>query len=186
MLVILFCLPQRAVATENEDVLVMADAQPLATEDMAEMRAGFIDPSGLIFSFGVNVQTQIDGALMYVRSLVLQADPAGQLTATANTQLLSQNLPAGVTANIINNGGGVQVTDKNGNTTIVNQTANGALANIIMNTANNRNVTQTMNIDLVLQHVQSIMGNVSGAGQTALLSGLARQSAHMHSVGLGF
>lgn len=171
----------------GEDIapFMVAEAEQLPDAVMNEMRAGFIDPSGMIYRFAVDVRTEMDGALAFVRSIVLQADPQGQLQATNTMQLLSQNLPAGAVANVLNNGGGLAITDKNGNTTLLNQTPTGALANVIINTADNRNITQTMNIDIVLNHVQTIAGAANAGHIPPALAGLA-QGAHMHKLGFGF
>lgn len=169
-----------------EDELRIADAQIVPDSEMGELRAGFMDPSGFLLKFAVDVKSQIDGALTFVRSLVLQHDHNGHLQASTSTELLSQNLPEGTTANVIDNGKGIVISNGSGQTTILNQTSSGALTNMIVNTANNVDVSQTMNIDLVLQNVSSIVGQLSALKNINAPAGIMNQASQMHRIGFGF
>ena len=165
-------------------MLYLFHATPLAAKDMDEMRGGFIDPSGLLLRFAVDVRTLVDGSVAFIRSLVIQPDQSGQLQATGNTQLLTQNLPSGATASLIDNGKGIIITDPKGQTTVINQTTQGAFTNIILNAASDRAVTQNMNVDIVLRNMQSAMGVVSTA--TAHMGGFSALTliARSHAAGL--
>jgi len=167
----------------SADEIVIADAIALSPHDMEETRAGFIDPTGYLVKFAVDVKTQIDGALTFVRSMVLQPDASGQFQTTASSQVMPQNLPEGTTARITANGTGAVVTSSQGITTVLTQGANGSIANIIFNTANNRDITQTMNLDLVLRNVNAALGPI-GLHNLNAPAGL-NQGAHMHTLGFG-
>jgi hypothetical protein len=183
VLAVMAFMPHAALALASRDALDMAGAKPLSDREMSNARGGFIDPTGMILRFAVDVKTQIDGAMTFVRSIVMAPDASGHLAASSTSQMQAQNLPAGTTASIIDNGRGVTVTDSKGNTTALNQTASGVLASIITNTADFRQVTQTMNIDLVLQNVHSITSQINGGGAGAINSlGLG---ARLHNVGIG-
>ena len=184
-LIMLMGLPfHGASAMAALDDVAMEGGRSLSNGEMDELRAGFMDPSGHLFRFAIDVHSMVDGTLMFVRSLVLQVGRHGQFEATASNQVLPQNLPAGMTANVVDNGAGVVVSDKNGNSTLLNQTANGALASVILNTANNRNLSQTMDINIVLQHVQGAMGTTLSAAHRMPFNNLGNVG-QMHRLGFG-
>lgn len=59
---------------------------------------------------------------------------------------------------MIGDGSGVLVTDTNGSgTKILNQTASGAPASIILNATSSNNVAQTVNMTLTLKNMSSII-----------------------------
>ena len=165
----------------NPDNIIVADAAPLSSDEMSELRGGFIDPSGLIFNFAVNVRTDLNGALVFTRSLtVTPSGISGQLQATASNNVLPQNLPGNVSIGVIGNGNGITVTNASGQTTtILNQTAGGAPASIIVNNASNANVTQAVNVALTLKNVAAMTGFLHMTTQSALA-----QNNVLHSLGL--
>ncbi|MDD5586968.1 MAG: hypothetical protein PHY92_08455 [Alphaproteobacteria bacterium] len=175
---------QGARAMVPADDVFVEGGRPLSSEEMTGLRAGFIDPTGLIYSFAVDVKSMVDGTLAFVRSLVLQAGPNGQFNAVSNAQLLPQNLPAGMVANITNNGGGLTVTDNNGNTTFLNQTAGGNFTSAIMNSADNRNAAQTVDMSIVLQNISGVTAGASNAAANPSANVLA-QVTTLHNLGLG-
>lgn len=160
----------------DDDRIVLAEAA-LPEDTMDETRGGFIDSSGMIYSFAVDVRTQIDGAITLTRQITLTAGQGGQLAAASNVDLTNNS---GALATLIGNGQGLSVTSNSGVTTVLNQTASGTLASIVMNTANNRQIVQTIDLNLVLKNVPSLA--MANLGNT--ISGLA-QGAHLQSVGLG-
>lgn len=163
----------------QKDNLQIAEAE-LSDETMDEARAGFTDASGMIYRFAVDVRTQIDGAVTFTRQITLDHDASGQLQAAQIVGVDTTGLPTGATATLINNGQGIRVTSTTGATTVLNQTASGALASIIMNTANDQQITQTMNINLVLQNMPAV--NMTGLNNT--VTGLA-QIGNLRQIGLG-
>jgi hypothetical protein len=167
------------------DEILVAEADVVSNGEMAEMRAGFIDPSGLLFRFAVDVKSQIDGALMFVRSLVLETTSPGHYTASANNQVINENLPVGTTAAVIDNGAGVVVSSEKGTTTLMNQPSSSSFASVVVNQASDVVVSQTMNIDLVIQNVQASMRQLTDLKSFNAPAGL-NQSAHMHTIGFGF
>lgn len=171
------------MAQEMDDNVLLTGAKRISDKDMDNMRAGFIDPSGMIYRFAVDVKTQIDGAITFVRSIVMMPDINGHLSATSNTQFGNSNMQNGVVANVINNGRGVSVSDSKGKTTVLNQTDSGALASIVLNSADNRLITQSMDINIVLQGVQTAMIHANG-GALSSINGLM-QGARMHNLGFG-
>lgn len=179
-------LPLTAHADDSMDELTLAEAEVLSTSDMGQLRAGFVDPSGYLVSFAVDVRTTIDGSLMFVRSLVLSM-VNGQFQTTDSSQLVSGGIPTGATANLIDDGKGVSITDENGNTTLLNQTAQGTFANVILNAASNRDIAQNMNINIVLGNMQTIAGGaIAGVAQHVAGFTALAQTARAHASGLKF
>jgi len=172
-----------ALANDDlEDEIMISDAHALHASEMESTRGGFFDHRGHIYRFAVDVKTQVDGSISYARSLVLQAGKDGNLHASSSTQLIKEvSLPVGTIANVINSGKGLVVDDQNGKTTILNQTEKGGIASVIMNTANNRNVSQTIDINILLNNtpiLQAIRNNIGA------ISALA-QSIRTRTMGIG-
>lgn len=179
-------LNTKPITSNFEDTIILAEAKVVRDRDLGEMRGGFVDPTGLIFKFAVDVQSQVNGALAYVRSLVLQADGAGQMQASSSSNVMQQNLPSGTTASVVNNGAGIVISSQEGQqTTMINQAANGAITNVVLNTANDMNISQVVNIDLVLKSIDPLMGQFSNLKNMNAPGGL-NQIARTHSVGFGF
>ncbi|MDX9690330.1 MAG: hypothetical protein RBT70_07715 [Alphaproteobacteria bacterium] len=183
--------------------LDLAGAIEVADADMGDVRGGFIDPTGMIFRFAVDIKSQIDGALMFVRSLVLQHTdsihdsvqqavneslPKSQgnsgFVASSSSEVIQENIPHGTEVKVMENGSGLVISNSQGQTTFINQTSAGAFSNVIMNTADNRIITQTMNIDLVLQNMTNVINNVADIRSRLAPAGLG-QIAHMHTIGFG-
>lgn len=183
--------------------LDLAGAIEVADADMGDVRGGFIDPTGMIFRFAVDIKSQIDGALMFVRSLVLQhtdtiheavqqsvhaslpkSEGSSGLVASSSSEVIQENIPQGTDVKVMENGSGLVISNSQGQTTLINQTEAGAFSNVIMNTADNRIITQTMNIDLVLQNMTNVINSVADIRSRMAPAGLG-QIAHMHTIGFG-
>ncbi len=178
-----FAPSAQAYAPDADDAMIELSAPRLSDAEMDTMRGGFFDPTGLIFRFAVDVQTHIDGMVEFVRSIVMMPDIKGNLVASAQADLQTVELPAGTTASMVSGGRGVVVTDEKGTTTALNQTTQGALANIIMNTADNREITQKMDINIVLKGVESTTSHIRETGGHSV-NGLGNM-LNMHSIGFG-
>jgi hypothetical protein len=171
-------LPSRAADSER---LILADATPLSLSEMQSIRGGFIDPTGLIYNFAVNVRTALNGAEIFTRSIIVApAGGSGHLEATTNANVLPQNVPNTLNVSMIGKGKGVSIVDSDGNrTTVLNQTANGSPASIVVNTSNNRNIAQSVDVTLTLRGLSSIAGYIKASAQTAIMQ-------HMNMRSLGF
>jgi hypothetical protein len=169
------------VFPHNTERVVLAEADPLSTGEMGALRGGFIDPTGLILNFAVNVQTDINGAQIFTRSFTVSPlSSTGALQAVANANLLPKNLPANLSLGLIGNGQGVAITNPNGQTTtVLNQTATGAPASIVLNTSNNTTIAQSVAVTLALKNLSSISNFARSATQSAL-------AQHTALRGLGF
>jgi hypothetical protein len=165
---------------DNE--IVLAEADVLPASEMEETRGGFRDPSGFIYRFAVDVRTHVNGAVSYARSLVLEPGANGQLHATSTAQIQeAPNLPVGTIAKIIENGKGIEVNDSSGKTTVLNQTQSGSIASVITNTANNRVISQTMDINIILKNIPNLIANGRNLGNVSAFA----QGIRGRAMGIG-
>lgn len=124
-------------------------AVPLTDEELAAERGGLQLPTGLEVGFGASVRTYIDGAL------VLET----QLVWTDQGAMQTQSLPSAAAQA---GGGGIALQDgaavlpgllvpgDGGSTAVLHDLSSGRLANIVVNTANNRDIRQEMRVDLAI------------------------------------
>ena len=140
------------------DRIALADISPLSSDDMENLRGGFVDPTGLLFNFSVNVQTAIDGAEVYTKSITVNTSGLnGQIQTAVTNSLQQNNMPTGLTIGAISGGSGVTVSNASGTVaTVLSQTAAGAPASIILNTSSNINLSQTVTAALSLQSLTAI------------------------------
>ena len=168
-------LPLPKPSTER---ILLADANPLSSVEMNELRGGFIDPTGLIINFAVNVQTDLNGAQIFTKSFTITpSGPNGALQGVGNTNLISKNAPGNLNVGLIGNGTGILITNPNGQmTTVLNQTAAGTPSSIVMNTANNTNIAQSVAVSLALKNLSSVSNYVHTVTQSALAQRTALRS----------
>jgi hypothetical protein len=164
------------------DTMEMADATPLSADQMGQTRGGFADPGGLIYNFAVDVQTAVNGAEVFSRSLSVSPGINGQLQATSSGGLVPQNLPTGMNISVIGNNAGLKIANSAGQvtTTIMNQTAAGVPSSIIINTGNNQMITQTVGLNLTLPNMATIMSYVHASIPPAALI----QQSNLRSIGI--
>lgn len=120
-------LAQTAAAPPKE-----ADAAPwgaMSADELARVRGGYLSAGGLVFDFGAVVRTYVDGGL--VMETTLNWTPQG-------AQALSGSVAPSVTDLA---GGG---------TTVLHALGPSQLANVVLNTASNRDIRQDTDITLTL------------------------------------
>ncbi|MGB4100291.1 MAG: hypothetical protein WBK91_00045 [Alphaproteobacteria bacterium] len=160
-----------APGLDNGQEIVLA-AQNLSRDEMAGLSGGFIDPNGFIYRFAVNVQTQLDGMLLFVRSFVLETVNNQLQVAENSHQLYDQNLGDGKQAAVTGNGDAVVITDGQGGQTVAqNQLSNGLPSSVINNTANGMNIAQSVGLDLTIS--TALLDHISLNQQNFVLSDLA-------------
>lgn len=166
----------------DDERIVLADATPLSLSEMQDIRGGFIDPTGLIYNFAVNVRTAMNGAEIFSRSIVVAPTGIhGNLQATTVANVSPQNVPDTMSVSMIGNGKGVSIVDhaSGKHTTVYNQTAGGAPASIVMNTTSNQNIAQTVDVTLTLKGLAQVAGFFRASAQAAIMQ-------HMGKHPLGF
>ena len=171
---LLFCAlaaPAFGGVISGDRVVMLYGEKPMSLSEMSETRGGFVDVSGLIRDFTVNVHTALNGAMIFSRSLVVAPSPeTGQFAASATSNVISQNVPTDVIVSEINKGAGVTIIDPAGQqTTILNQTDAGAPASVVMNTASQQNITQTVDVVLTLKNMATVMNYVHNSTQSAAM-----------------
>ncbi len=166
---------------QDPDSIDVADIKPMSDSDMDNLRGGFVDPTGLIYRFSIDVQVALDGSKIYSRSFTLApTGPSNQLQATSTTNLAAQTIPNNLNVNLLNNGSGLIITDAKGHTTsVLNQTSAGAPASIIINTADNRTISQSVKVSLTTQNTPFLANSQL---TNSIGSALAQHSV-LHSIG---
>lgn len=156
--------------------ITIADATELTPGEMQRLRGGFIDPTGLIYSFAVNVQTALNGTEVFTRQVVVSPGTGGEFQGSVNNNLLARNVD-GMRVSIIKNGAGVTAVDRNGlTTTLLNETETGIPSSIVINNGNDRNIAQSVEMTLKLNSIASTFA------QTRAAANVARR-ATMHDLG---
>ncbi|HWA00769.1 MAG TPA: hypothetical protein VG841_10705 [Caulobacterales bacterium] len=135
----------------GEGVEVIEDAS------LADLRGGFA-VNGVEIGFGATISTYADGVLALTTQLTWSDNGAvieqtlgslGQAVDALTPEQRSAMGLDGVT-------GGVVIADDTGVTTLIHNVTNGALQNIILNTASGRRLTQDIDVTLTLPGFESV------------------------------
>ena len=140
------------------------DGPPLSPEELKDQVGGLRTPDGLEFSFGAVVNTYIDGKLA-LKSQLTWTD-AGALTTTDGGAV------AGADAAGIHIDGavpGTYVAGENGGTVVLHDLGDGRIGNIVLNTADNRNIRQDTVVNLAIPDLQQFQKDVAGQQLSASL-----------------
>lgn len=156
------------------------DVEVLADADLDTMRGGF-SAGGMEIGFGAVVttysggqmalQTQLtwsDSGLVVAETLGNLGEAIGSLTAAQRSELGIEGL-----------NGGVVIADETGVTALVHNVTEGALQNVILNTASGRALTQDIDVTLQLPGFEGV--------QASLLLDLLGMRLHddLHGIGFG-
>ena len=130
-------LPQEAV---------LDDLTPIANEELADLRGGLLFAGGIAFDFGATVRTTIDG----------QPALETRLTWTPDGVVIEDLsvLAGGPIPEF--NGFGLTLADATGTTLVGHRFLDGELQGFIINTGDNRNIRQEMDITLTLPGFEAI------------------------------
>jgi hypothetical protein len=168
-----FAPAAQAEMADSEDLVVLSEATQLTPAEMQELRGGFVDTTGMIYSFAVDVRTAIGGAEVFSRSLTVSpTGPGGEFRAT-NISNIASVLPDNLTAEIVNNGAGLLLFDANGNSTLVlSQTETGVPTSIILNSGSDKDIRHTVQMSLQLN------GALANANAARAAAAVARSNMH--------
>jgi hypothetical protein len=122
---------------------------PLSDDDLSELRGGFLVADGIAFDFGATVRTSVDGVQILESRITWT--PQGTAVETVSGAAPYQ-LPGG--------GLGITLRNPTGTTTIGHRLLDGQLQGFILNTADNRNVTQTIDVTLTLPGFDEVQRNM--------------------------
>jgi hypothetical protein len=151
--------PANAAEAANwgDDVQVMQD------EELGDMRGGFA-VGGYDINFGAVVTTYVDGTPALSTNVTWTDAGAivNQTITTAGQDIASltqaQRNALGIGG--LDNASGVVITDASGVTALVHNLAEGALQNILVNTASGRDIAQSVDVTLSLSGFDAIQANL--------------------------
>ncbi len=142
----------------GDDIEVMAEAE------MQHLRGG-INVGGVNINFGAIITTAVNGAPVLTTQLTwTDAGAIVSQTMAGVGQTIADLTPDERTAlgiDGLDGAGGIVIEDERGVTALVHNVTNGALQNIIVNTATGRDVTQDIDVTLTLPGFEFIQGNLA-------------------------
>ncbi len=139
-------LPVAAVA-ETSTANDTKSPAPLTDDELDAQRGGFETPTGVNFSFGAVVDTYVDGKLALQTQLTLTPQGAQQTTTgTISSGLAAEAARAGIQLNA--NAQGAFIPGTNGGTVVLNSANGNQIVNTVLNTADNRNISQTTTVNI--------------------------------------
>ncbi|MGD9981258.1 MAG: hypothetical protein AB7H66_01010 [Hyphomonadaceae bacterium] len=125
----------------------------LSFEEMDDHRGGF-EVAGIEISFGATVTTLVSGVPALTTTLTwtdvgaIVDQSIGELGQDIRSMTADQLAALGIDG--LENAGGVVIEDEAGVTALVHNITDGALQNIIVNTATGRDLTQEVDVTLTL------------------------------------
>lgn len=159
----------------------MFAAPVLSDAELDQIHAGFSDPLGQSISLGAVMKSSVDG------SLVLQSTMTVNASGITSTQLSGDNarpLNAAELANLpaLAQAGAV-VAGPGGTTSFVHSLSGQGLTNMVVNTANGRNIVQSTAVTVAIPNLQTVEQQAMLAGFAIRLhdmlgSGLLNASSH--------
>ena len=144
-------------------------AHPTMTDrELAEVRGGYLTSNGITFGFGATVSTFVDGTLALQSRLtvtdtgVLQGQTAGASTVTAPSD-------AAALAGLV--GQGVVIPGNGGSSTIIHNLTGNQILGLVINSANNRMITQDTAVTLTLPQFNQLQQGSAAQQLSASLLG---------------
>jgi hypothetical protein len=126
----LFALFAATAALTAEVRAQQIGAPPLAAEELAEMRGGFLLPTGVEANFGAVARTYADGVLVLETHFTWEEGGIVRQDVLASSELVASDELAG----------GFVLEDASGQTLFAHQVDEGGVRNILMNEANGRDL----------------------------------------------
>lgn len=153
-------------ALAEDAAIASGDPVPMSDADLDDQRGGMSTPSGVQFYFGAVVNTYIDGQLALQTQLTWTDQGVVQTTqGNLASDLVSQAAAGGI--HLSPNAAGAYVPGINGGTVVLNSIDPGQIANAVLNTADNRTITQNTNITLTIPNLAQYQADTQ-AVQTAM------------------
>ena len=149
-------------ARASDDDIFGADAEKIDDAGLAELRGGFVW-EGVDIKFGAELRSYVNDDLV-VRTNINWADSMPQVTTVLGPGVAAMS-PAQLQAVLGANGLGTQVglgggyVTADGQTTFVHR-IDGALQNVIVNTADNAAIRQQLDVTIDLGNFQAFQANV--------------------------
>ena len=136
-----------------------AQSRAMSAAELAEARAGYLHVDGLAFDFGAIVRTEVDG------NLALET----RLTWTPDGIAVDRS-PVNFAGANLNQDGALTITDPKGYTAISNGLMDGKLQSVIVNSADNRDVSNSINVTLTLPGFEAVQNAIDFGRFTSQLN----------------
>jgi hypothetical protein len=152
-----FCAP--AYAADLWD-----GAEVVDDASLDDMRGGF-SVGGVEIGFGAVITTYSDGQMALATQLtwtqagIIVAETFGNLGQTLESLTPEEQAALGLEA--FAGAGGVVINDESGVTALVHNVTEGALQNVILNTASGRNLAQQVDVTITLPGFEAVQGMLS-------------------------
>jgi len=177
---LLLIWPATAGASE---AIAPADAAPLDDVQLDSLRGGLRTPSGVEFGFGAVVRTYVDGALALETQLTWTDQGAVQTQGARAAGEMPANVPGITLPPGAQGWAGVVLPGDGGATAVLHDLDAGAVNNIILNTASNRDIRQetllTLNIPALDQFQKdALAAQLSMRLSDAVGAALSEAAAH--------
>lgn len=141
----------------------LAGPRTMTDHDLAEARGGFMTAGGFTFNFGVVVRSYVNDKLALQTQLTWT--PTGPVTQQTQYSVpgvedlavaMADLAAGGIDLAGLQNVGGVAMVDSDGATAILHNITTSQLQNLIINNADNRNIRQDMELNLILPDLATI------------------------------
>ncbi len=153
-------------ALAEDQAVAAVDPAPMSDSDLDDQRGGMSTPSGVQFFFGAVVSTYIDGQMALQTQLTWTDQGVVQTTqGDLANDLAAQAAAGGI--HLSANASGAYVPGTNGGTVVLNSVDPGQIANAVLNTADNRTITQNTAITLSIPNLAQYQADTQ-AVQTAM------------------
>ncbi|MEJ0061071.1 MAG: hypothetical protein WDM79_16505 [Terricaulis sp.] len=140
------------------------DAEVVDDAALDDMRGGF-SVGGVEIGFGAVITTYSDGQMALATQLtwseagILVEETFGNLGQTLESLTPEERSALGLDA--FAGAGGVVINDETGVTALVHNVTEGALQNVILNTASGRNLSQAVDVTITLPGFEAVQGMLS-------------------------
>lgn len=156
------CIACALLVFIGSPALAQRSSDALSDQDLARMRAGYLNADGLEFDFAALVRTRIDGT--DVLETRFAWTPEGVVRATDGSAASSADAA-----------GNLQLRNATGDTLVGSGVAGGNLQTFILNSASGRDVSQTLEATLTLPGFGALQDHMDAS---RLLSNLGGDVAH--------
>lgn len=136
---------------------------PLADEELARLRGGYLVAGGLTLDFGAMTRTLVDGRLA-LQTQVTWTPSGAQVVQTADGQGAADPSAALAAAGVKPGDLGVAAyVTADGRSAVIQRVTAEGLANVVLNTASGRAISQNTDVTLTLPGFQAVQSRMSDA-----------------------
>lgn len=140
---------------------------PMPDAELADLRGGWITAGGLSFDFGVVMRTFVQGQLALETRLTWT--PTGPVTERWRdpsqgvdvAQVMDDLTGQGMDLSSLAGVDGLVLDGDGGQTVVLHSIGEGAIQNLVLNTASNRDIRQDMQVNLAIDDLPGLQREVS-------------------------